>query len=169
MPLRQTLLDQYAVGAGALTVSVPSTTPSGLFNQNLGAGCGNLFTPALFATGTPPHATIGNATLALTSRNNFPNVPCGFLLSTVPGSTLVGPGCTAWTGDVTTLLGPLVVLSDSGGVASIPLPVPNDPSLEGMSLDFQAVNIVAGGAFLSSFNLSNGLRVRIGNSILSCP
>lgn len=163
------LLDQYAVGPGALTVSVPSTTPSGIFNQNLGAGCATGTVPSLFATGSPNRATIGNTTLALTSRNNPASVPCGFLLSTVPGSTPVGSGCVAWTGDVGTLLGPLVALADAGGVASIPLPVPNDPSLEGMSLDFQALNIVPGGAFLGSFNLSNGLRVRIGNSITACP
>ena len=162
------LLDQYAIGAGALTVSVTSTTPSGVFNQNLGAGCATGSVPLLFATGTPPRATIGNATLALTSGNNPANVPCGFLLSTVPGSTLVAPGCTAWTGDVTSLLGPLVAVANPSGVASIGLAVPNDPSLEGLFLDFQAMNIVAGGAFLGSFNLSNGLRVRIGNSIANC-
>ena len=163
------LLDQYAVGPGALTVSVPSTTPSGVFNQNLGAGCGAGAVPSLFATGTPPRATIGNATLALTSRNNPANAPCGFLLSTVQGSTLVGPGCTAWTGDVSSLLGPLVAQADASGVASIPLAVPNDPSLEGVTLDFQALNITVGGAFLNSFNLSNGLRVRAGNLITTCP
>ena len=40
-----------------------------------------------------------------------------FLLSTAPGSTPLMPGCTAWTGDVSSLLGPLVVAADALGAA----------------------------------------------------
>jgi hypothetical protein len=47
--------------------------------------------------------------------------------------------------------------------------VPNNPSLEGLSLDLQALNFAPGGAFLGSLNLSNGLRVRIGNLLTGCP
>ncbi len=163
------LLDQYAIGPGALTVNVASTTPSGVYNQNLGAGCGTPAAPSLYATGTPDRALLGNATFALRSSGNPVNVPCAFLLATVPGSTPLGGGCTAWTGDILSLVGPLVVLSDATGAASLPLAVPNDPSLEGLNLDFQMLNVIAGGSLFGAFNMTNGLRVRVGNLITSCP
>jgi hypothetical protein len=164
-----TLLDQYDIGPGALAVSVPSTTPGGLWSQHLGAGCGNPGAPSLFASGSPARATIPNASYTLRSTGNPAGAACGFLLSTVPGSVNLGGGCTAWTGDVTTLLGPVTTLADGGGATSMSLAVPNTPSLEGVSLDFQMLNIAAGGVFLNAFNLSNGLRVRIGNLIAGCP
>lgn len=163
------LLDQYAIGPGALTVSVPSTTPGGLFNQFLGAGCGIPAAPSLHATGSPARALLGNATLSLRSSSNPSLAPCAFLLSTTPGATPLGGGCTAWTGDLGTLIGPLVAVADAGGIASIPLVVPNDPAMEGQVFDFQMVNVAAGGALLGSFNASNGLRIRVGNLIPSCP
>lgn len=163
------LLDQYAIGPGALAVTVPSTTPSGLWNQNLGAGCGTGPAPWLHAVGGPARAAIPNGTFALRAAGNPAGAPCGFFLSTVAGATPLGGGCTAWSGDVLSLVGPLSVLADAGGVATLALPVPNNPSLEGQALDFQMMNVVPGGALLGSLNLSNGLRVRIGNLIAGCP
>lgn len=163
------LLDQYAIGPGALTVNVPSTTPGGLYNQNLGAGCGTPAAPKLYATGTPDRATLGNATFALRSTGNPASAPCAFLLSATPGATPLGGGCTAWTGDVTTLIGPLVVVADGSGVAAIPLAVPNLPAMEGQNFDFQMLSVVAGGPLLGTFNATNGLRIRVGNLITSCP
>jgi hypothetical protein len=164
-----TLLDQYDVGAGALVVPVPSSTPSGLWNQNLGAGCGVPGAPALYGVGTPDRAAIPNASFALRSTGNPANAPCGFLLSLVPGATPLGGGCVAWTGDVLSLVGPLATVADAGGGTTLGLAVPNSPSLEGQTLDLQMINIVPGGAFLGAINLSNGLRVRIGNLIAGCP
>ncbi len=163
------LLDQYDIGPGALTLNVPSTTPSGLWNQSLGAGCGSPSAPTLYATGTPDRATLPNASFALQSLGNPVGAPCGFLLSTVPGATLLAPGCTAFTGDMFTLVGPVMTVADLSGAATIPLGVPNTPSLEGQSLDFQMLNLVAGGALFGGLNISNGLRVRVGNLIAGCP
>lgn len=163
------LLDQYEIGPGALTVNVPSTTPSRVYNQNLGAGCGLPAAPSLFATGTPDRALLGNATFALRSTGNPAGVPCAFLLSTTPGATPLVPGCTAYTADVNTLLGPLVALADATGVTSIPLAVPNNPAMEGQVFDFQMLNVTAGGMLFGAFNASNGLRIRVGNLITACP
>ncbi|MGB3967875.1 MAG: hypothetical protein WBO45_14170 [Planctomycetota bacterium] len=163
------LLDQYAIGPGALVVSVPSSAPSALWNQNLGAGCGNPGAPVLHGTGTPPRASIPNATFALRSSGNPAGAACGFVASTVPGSTVLGGGCTAFTGDVLTLVGPIAVVADGSGAATLGLAVPANPSLEGLALDLQAMNLAPGGAFLGAVNLSNGLRVRIGNLLASCP
>lgn len=162
-------LDQYDVGPGALVVSVPSTTPGGLWNQDLGAGCGNPAAPTLYGTGTPPRAAIPNASFALHSAGNPAGAPCGFLLSTTPGALLLGAGCTAYTGNLATLLGPLTTVADASGDATLPLAVPNTPSLEGQTFDFQMLNLAPGGALLGGINLSNGLRVRVGNLLGGCP
>jgi len=161
-------LDQYLVGPGALAVSVPSTTPSGVYNQFLGAGCG-MPAPSLYATGAPDRALLGNSTFALRSAGNVPQSACAFLLSTVPGSTPVVPGCTAWSGDVGSLLGPLVVLADGVGAAIMPLAVPALPAMEGQTFDFQMLNVAPGGVLFGAFNASNGLRIRVGNAIPGCP
>ncbi len=161
-------LDQYLVGPGALAVSVSTTTPSGVYNQHLGAGCG-VPIPTLYATGAPDRALLGNSTFALRSGGNVPQSACAFLLSTVPGSTPIAPGCNAWTGDVGSLLGPLVVLADGVGAAVMPLAVPAMPAMEGQTFDFQMLNVAPGGALFGAFNASNGLRIRVGNAIPGCP
>jgi hypothetical protein len=163
------LLDQYDIGPGALTVGITSTTPSGLWNQNLGAGCGLPTAPSLYATGSPDRGLLGNATLALRTTNNPAGVPCAFVLSTVTGVTPVGGGCTVYSGDLGSILGPITLVADASGSASLPIPVPASAALEGVAFDFQMVNLAATGALLGNFNLSNGLRVRIGNLIAGCP
>ena len=169
-PLSGTLLlDQYDVGPGALTVNVTSTTPSGVFNQNLGVGCGNPSAPTLFATGTPDRATLGNGTFALRSTANPAFAPCAFLLSTVPGASLIAPSCTVYTGDPLSMIGPVIAVADGSGLTILPLGIPPTPALEGQNFDFQMLNLAPGGALFSSYNLSNGLRVRVGNLINGCP
>ena len=163
------LLDQYDIGPGALSIAVSSTTPSGLWNQNLGAGCGSAGAPLLYASGTPDQALIPNASFALRSSGNPAGAPCGFLLSTTPGAVVLGAGCTAWTGDLGSLLGPVATVADASGATTLPLAVPNTPSLEGQAFDFQLLNIAPGGAWLGAINLSNGLRVRVGNLLAGCP
>lgn len=162
-------LDQYDVGPGALTIAVAATTPTGLWNQNLGAGCGNPAAPSLFAIGTPPRATLPNASFGLRSSGNPGGAACGFVATTSPGALLVGPGCTAYTADLSSLIGPVAAVADGSGTATLPLALPNTPSLEGASLDFQQFALVPGGALLGGLDLSNGLRVRIGNLTTGCP
>ncbi|MCB9879197.1 MAG: hypothetical protein H6835_16500 [Planctomycetes bacterium] len=163
------MLDQYDIGAGNLTVDVSSTTPSGVYNQFLGAGCGVPSAPVLFATGTPDRATLGNSSLSLRASGNPAGALCAFFLSGTPGVTALPGGCTAYTGNVFTLIGPEVAVADPAGMASLGLPVPVDPALEGVDLDLQAVAFVSGGPLLGSLNATNGLRVRVGNLITSCP
>lgn len=91
------------------------------------------------------------------------------MLSTRPGAVSLGAGCTAWTGDLGSWLGPVATVADGSGNTTLPLAVPNTPSLEGQSFDFQLLNIAPGGALLGAVNLSNGLRVRVGNLLAGCP
>jgi len=169
VPATALSLDQFAPGNGALTVTVLGTAPVGLYDQDLGPGCGSPTAPLLFADGSPQRATIGNGTFALRCTDNPPGSACGFVLTVTPGSTILGSGCTLYSASWSGLLGPYMVVADLSGLGSLPLPIPNDPSFEGIDLDFQAANIAGGGSYLGSFNLSNGLRIRIGSSIAGCP
>jgi hypothetical protein len=162
-------LDQFDPGPGAASVAVTSTAPLGLYNQNLGPGCGNPAPPSLYATGSPPRATLGNATFALQSSGNPAGAACAFVASLVDGTFPLAPGCTLYSASPATLFPPLPAAANGSGVATLGIGVPNDPALEGAHVDFQAANVAAGGAFLSNFNLSNGLRVRIGNAVSTCP
>jgi hypothetical protein len=67
------------------------------------------------------------------------------------------------------MLGPVVAVADAGGRATMALSVPNNVSLEGLELDFQMLGLVAGGQLLGLFDMSNGLRIRVGNLITACP
>ncbi|MFO1077746.1 MAG: hypothetical protein U1E73_08470 [Planctomycetota bacterium] len=160
------VLDQAAIGPGALSVSVLSVAPMGLYAQYLGSGCGAVTPPVLFADG---RATIGNSGFVLRSAGNPAGVACGFVLTTTPGTTLLGGACSLYSASWTGYLAPFMTIADAAGGGAMPLAIPNSPAFEGIDLDFQAANIHAGGAFLGAFDLSNGLRVRVGSLIAGCP
>ncbi len=162
-------LDQFAIGSGALTVAVIGTAPVGLYDEDLGPGCGSPTPPILFAGGTPQRATIGNASFQLRCAGNPAGVACAFVLTATPGSTALGGGCTLYSATWGGLLAPFMVITDGAGAGQMPLAIPNDPAFEGVNLDFQSANIAPGGAYLTAFNLSNGLRIRVGSLISTCP
>jgi hypothetical protein len=163
-------LDQHDIGAGTASVLVTSTAPGGLYNENLGAGCGiRGAAPRLYALGAPDRATLGNTTFQLSSAGNPANAPCAFAFSTQDGSFVAGPGCTIYSANLGSMNSMGLITADAAGNVTIALPIPNLPIFEGQHLDMQAVNIVTGGALLGSFNLSNGLRLRIGSAISACP
>ena len=161
-------LDQYDLGPGALTLTLPTSTPSGVFNVNLGPGCGIPTAPTLYATGSPDRALLPNGTFGLRSSGNLPNAGCSIVMSLADGTTPLAPGCTLYSGS-TNVFASVLLLADPSGVTSMPLAVPASPAFEGTHLDFQEVTFAAGGAFLGSFNFSNGLRIRLGNLISGCP
>ena len=164
-------LDQFDPGPGAASVSVTSTAPLGLYNQNLGPGCGTPAAPSLFATGTPARATLGNATFGLASAGNGAGATIFLVGGTLDGTQAIAPGCNLYIGGaVGTSIFVLPPVAASGtGLASFSLAVPNLAGLEGTHLNFQGVEVQAGGAVLGQFDLSSGLRVRIGNAIATCP
>ncbi|MFO1054952.1 MAG: hypothetical protein U1F36_22250 [Planctomycetota bacterium] len=162
-------LDQFDPGQGAATVNVLSSAPTGLYSYVIGPGCGNPSAPALHAGGSPSRASLGNANFALRSVGNAASSSCGFLMSLVPGQLALQPGCVLYTANASTFVGPFVTTADASGLAAMPLLVPNDPALEGVDLDFQSFSVHAGGAVFGTFDLSNGLRVRIGSLITTCP
>lgn len=163
-------LDQATiVGGVSPNFTVASTLPLGLYNVNLGPGCGLPSVPSHFAGGTPARAEIGNASFTLNTAGNVPSAPVLLVLSAVQGSFDLGGGCTLYSANLGTIFPLLSGVCSPAGSFSWPAPIPNDPSLEGLDMDFQVAAFAAGGAYQGSFNLTNGLEVRIGSATTNCP
>ncbi len=162
-------LDAFAPGAGAASIVVDLRAPLGLFNVDLGPGCSNAAPPRIFATGSPPRATLGNTTFAVRTVDNAPGAFVAFVFSFADALADVGGGCFSYVG-----VGPPLFLrskaTNAQGEAALPLPVPLDTGIEGLHLNLQVLELdPLGGPFLSVWDLSNGLRIRIGDAIASCP
>jgi hypothetical protein len=149
-------IDQALIGPGALAVNVATQVPAGLAATTaLGAGCGAP-APTLTANGLPV----------------LPSPGFGFLLGTQPNAAVVlfaangsnsavdlGNGCTAYVDGSAALHGGY--LADGTGQALAAFPLPASPSLEGVTLDWQAVEVQPGGPLFSAFALSNGLKILV--------
>ena len=165
-------IDQFAPGAGLSSVAVATTVPGGLFNANTGPGCSNGAPPSLYATGSPAQATLGNQSFGVESGGNDAGALAVLLLGASPGTTPLGGDCNLYMGGN---FGSQILLfsstvADADGDASFGLPVPNNASLQGAELYLQvASQRFAGGPYLSSFDISNGLSVRVGDSLPGCP
>jgi hypothetical protein len=160
-------LDQAAPGPGLASVAVTGRAPLGLFNVFTGPGCALDSPPTLHALGTPPRATLGNASFALESRGNAPLQPSFLYFSRQPGP-VVFHGCSLWLGAPSLLVS--TVQSDANGVAVHAAPIPNDVALEGLDAYLQAVGRdPSHGPLFHSFELSDGLLVRTGNALVDCP
>ncbi|MCI0587249.1 MAG: hypothetical protein L0323_10455 [Planctomycetes bacterium] len=163
-------LDQATiVGGVSPNFTVASTLPLGLYNVNLGPGCGNPSTPSLYAGGTPARAEIGNASFTLNTAGNVASAPALLVLVTAPGTTDLGGGCNLYAANLGSVFPLMSGVCGPTGAFTWPAPVPADPSLEGLDMDFQVASFAAGGAYLGSFNLTNGLEVRIGSATTNCP
>lgn len=159
-------IDHGRPGAGAMSVMVPTQVPGLAFSQHLGDGCGSP-APTLYTTGTPPYAVIPNASFGLRVEDIAPNGSIAMLVSILSGNTQLGNGCTLFL-DVPSSVAHGSFGANAQGVATVPFGVPNDLSLEGASLTFQAAELVSGGPLYGQIELSNGLRIRIGNQTTGC-
>jgi len=163
-------LDQADAGPGLPTVAVSSSAPILSYNVFQGAGCASGTPPTLYAGGTPARATLGNATFEIGSSGNVPLQLHSLRMSTVAGTFQFG-GCDFHLGATLANSFPVsVVTSDAGGLAVHPAAVPNDIALEGLDVFLQAVARNPGnGPLFGNFDLSDGLRVRVGNALTGCP
>ena len=59
--------------------------------------------------------------------------------------------------------------TDASGKLVYAIPVPANPALEGFSANLQGLSVHTGGALLGQFYLTNGLRVRVGDALPTCP
>ena len=163
-------LGQFEPGPGLAELRVTGRAPTTLYNVHLGPGCALDTPPTLYALGTPPQAALGNASFALASEGNAPFQHSVLYFDTKSGSRSLG-GCTFWIAPGATRQQRVsVVLSDAQGLALHPAPIPNDVALEGQALSLQAIARDPGhGVVLGDFELSEGLRVRVGDAIPRCP
>ncbi len=165
-------LGQHDPGAGLSSLAVSVPTPEGLYNVFLGDGCAAGAAPSLYATGDPAQATLGNPTFGIGSSGNVPGQLHVLVAGAFDGSVALGGGCTQWFGGG---LGSGAVIlaattSDAGGVASYAAPVPSSPSFEGTHVNVQGAGVnPSGGPFAGVFELTDGLRVRLGDAIPGCP
>jgi hypothetical protein len=159
-------IDQARAGAGALAVTVPTSVPGLARAPVIGAGCGAP-APSIFATGSPAIASIPNPGFGLRVEDVAPNSSVAVLVALQAGDIDLGNGCRLYL-DLATAVPHGSFAADGQGVAQVPFPVPNDPSLEGASLAFQAVELVPGGPLYGQIELSHGLLVRIGNQPTGC-
>jgi hypothetical protein len=160
-------LDAARPGPGAATFAVTAAAPLELYNVHLGPGCARGTPPTLVATGTPPRATLGNATFALESQGNAPLSPNALYFSRASSPFSI-QGCQVYLDAVAVSVS--VVVSDALGVARHPAPIPNHIALEGLDAYLQAVGRdPLGGPLFRFYALSDGLLVRTGNSLTGCP
>jgi hypothetical protein len=159
-------LDAFAPGAGAPSIVVTTQAPIGLYNAFLGVGCSRTTPPSLYAEGSPARATLGNASFALASAGNPPGAET-MLLTGLGGGGFVLDRCVMWTGAAPRAVS--VTRADGSGIARHPMPIPNEPELEGRAIDFQSAVVRPGGILHERVDLSEGLRVRVGDTFPGCP
>jgi hypothetical protein len=161
------ILGQFFTGAGADAFAVAATVPGTEFDVALGAGCSAGTVPSLTANG---QATLGNAGFALLSSGHAPATPVLLFTSASIGATDLGNGCVLHLGG---LLGVDVIQAaaanaNGAGLATLSLPVPAVPALEGVDLAFQGFAVSLGGPFLGLGNLTDARLVRLGNLTAGC-
>ena len=158
-------VDQARAGGGAPSFTIGTDVPGLVFSPITGMGCGNP-APTLWPTGSPAIPTIPNATFGFRIEDLAPNASGALVFSFAPGNTSVGncsilldfASSASWGG----------FQANSAGVALAPQLIPTDPSLEGGSIWWQAIELQSGGELGGVADLSNGLRTRIGNSTTGC-
>ena len=138
----------------------------------MGEGCSFGVPPSLFAHGAPAQATLGNTSFGLESHGNDALAPVLPFVGLIPGAVDLGLGCTLFSsGAVGAGVIPLDArLADAAGGVDIALSIPADPALEGLQLGVQALSFRSGGGPIAgSYDLSDAVRVRVGDDLQGCP
>ncbi|MEZ5980319.1 MAG: hypothetical protein R3F34_19200 [Planctomycetota bacterium] len=164
-------LGEFRLGVGANQFGVPTTAPLRRIAFDLGPGCSLSGTPpTLHPHGDPGVPEIGNTNFAILAVDQAPG-SVGFLYGS--GTTAVvpiAPTCNAYLGGVfgVNILLYSQGLANANGRAVYPLPVPNNPSYEGVRVKLQAVVINIGGPFAGVADISSGLEIRVGSATTGC-
>ncbi|MBK9386970.1 MAG: VCBS repeat-containing protein [Planctomycetes bacterium] len=146
--------DLVVANQGSNDLSFVLTTAPALA-QSYGASCGG---PVLSSSGQP---TLGNAAFGVHLGNARSFAPALFFYGLEAASTTLPPSsCSLY---FASSLGSLLVFTSGTGERTLSLAVPNDPFLRGADVFFQAAVFRApGGAFADTLDLSNGLRLQVG-------
>jgi hypothetical protein len=152
----QVQVDEARVGTGALSVLVNARIPSGMPQvTDLGPGCGSP-APTLSVTGTP---TVPNAAFFLQIQSS-PNASLLLFAAYGSANLPLGNGCVQYL-EQQSIMTIGFLLTGITGHATVPMPIPNDASLSGLTIDWQVAQLTAGGPALS-----NGVALLIGNNPL---
>ncbi len=157
-------IDQARLGQGAPSVTVPARVPGGVARvEILGPGCGQI--PPLLST-LGGDTVIPNPTFKLMVAGTPLS---GTFVFASPGTASIplGSGCTQYL-DNQGLVTHGFYMTGVTGLALVPLPIPNNPALEGLALHWQAAQLVNGGPIGGVLHVGNGLKLRVGNA-LTCP
>lgn len=146
-------IDQARMGAGALSLTVPTQVPGLQPAVNLGAGCA---TPSLtlVANGVP---SAGNTAFGLNVLG-APNTGLFAFYSFGGANSVLAPGCTQFLSNATVGTHGFL-FTDAAGRATIPLGVP--AGFAPTDLYWQAAQLEANGPLFGTLGLSNGLLVRL--------
>ncbi len=160
-------LVQADAGPGAASFSVATAAPLAQFSELIGPGCSISGTPATLTADGP--ALLGDASFSLTTVGDSANALVLLYGSAAPATLPLTPECTVFINfsGITWSTGSTNVV----GAASLALPVPSDAAFAGVVVQVQAV--IAPGPGLGApiddlFELSNGLRLRIGDVVPGC-
>lgn len=147
------------------SICIPQDVPALPTNLDIGGACGattltanskaNIPAPAFGLQGSG----LGSgapAALHMNITGNSVTLPVP-VISSIPGCELLTPDITFPGG------------ANGSGDANFAFSIPNDPSLEGFDLYFQVAAALPGGPIFGFAELSNRLRVRIGNCVSGCP
>jgi ELWxxDGT repeat protein len=139
--------------------AVPLALTGGTLVEAYGRGCAGTGsrTPTLGAAGLP---TVGNQAFAARLENGLGNTAVVLFLGLNQWSVPLGGGCLSLVAAPYLLVA--VAATDGGGSATVPLPLPSDPSLRGGEVFLQALVIDPAGALGGQASLSPGLRLMLG-------
>lgn len=158
-------LGQFTTIAGASSFDVTTTLPGKVSSVYLGPGCSNGEGLNLF---TNLEATLGNSNFKLLCDGGEANT-VQFLFQSVVAGTTPFQGCDLYFGAVPVLVSTATVQNNLNLRAIYDLPVPNDVSLEGLGVNVQAAGTRStGGPIAGAWEVSNGLRVRVGSNLSDC-
>ena len=147
-------IDQALIGPGALSVAVTTQVPSGVaMVADLGPGCGSP-APVLGVTEAP---LIPSPNFAFTIEG-APSAAIAMFASFGPISAEIEPGCFIY---LASAIPYGVFIADGTGHAVAPFVISNDPSMNGLLIDWQAAEVVTAGPVFGFLELSNGLEIRL--------
>jgi ELWxxDGT repeat protein len=126
-----------------------------------GEGCPgtNGIVPRVRSTGGAP--ALGNVSFALQVDRTPPFAACALELGLARADLPVPTGCHLY---VDCSFVRLYTMADTNGVATLSLPVPNDPSLRGGRLFGQFAVADPGGAFYGLLSLTSGIEVIVADN-----
>ncbi len=125
--------------------------------ESYGVGCGAAGGPAP-AIGARGSGVVGDPAFAVTLSGAGLNTPSALLFG-VERADPAWDGCTL---AVAPLLFGVPSVTDGSGAANLPLPVPNQPSLQGVTFTTQWATLDPAGGYLGAARLSDGLLVVVG-------